>query len=148
MRASLTTADRDRYQCNWAPVGAIFRVYRRSQSMSIQLLGAQVRFVSTTIIDYSSSDESLCSWPPSFAIHMQRVSPCLPRIVRYNFDRSVPPIATYVDGIRDVGWYDNTLYGLWLWKCIMGAQASTYRITMDTITCGSTILSRLRLLSK
>lgn len=32
----------------------------------------------------------------------------------YNFDRSVPPIATYVDGIRDVGWYDNTLYGLWL----------------------------------
>lgn len=33
---------------------------------------------------------------------------------RYNFDRKVPPIATYVDGIRNVGCYDNTLYGLWL----------------------------------
>lgn len=54
---------------------------------------------------------------------------------RYKFDRSVPPIATYVDEIRDVGWYDN--YSFMVIKCTMGAQASTYHITMDTSPAGA-----------
>lgn len=70
--------------------------------MSIQLLGAQVRFISTTIIDYSSSDESLCHSQFKRSVR-EREAMFIADCDRYNFDRSVPPIATYVDGIRDVG---------------------------------------------